>query len=267
VAVGDTGDGSAQAAALGRRIRANRPAFLLHLGDLAYQVGSVAEFDARFFRPYRRLLARVPLFPTPGNHDLRRRSVYRTVFAPVGDGPGLHYAFDWGSAHFASVASPAVGDDGGAAAGWLTTDLAGGGVGPWRVVFLHEPLYTSTGKYTTAGLRAALEPVIEAAGVDLVLAGHAHLYERALPVCEHLRDASVLHVTAGGGNRSLDRASPHPNFARSASVMSYLRVHVDPDRVDIRAIALDRSVLDHVRRVRGARVPCRAEGWPAPRSK
>src|SRR5437016_3317429 len=80
-AVGDTGDGSRAAAALARRILAGRPAFLVHLGDMAYPGGSARDYAAEFFRPYGRLLRRVPLMPTPGNHDLRPRSVYRDLLA------------------------------------------------------------------------------------------------------------------------------------------------------------------------------------------
>src|SRR5207253_1706012 len=53
-AVGDTGDGSREAAALARRILAGRPAFLVHLGDMAYPSSRTPTLDARFFRPYRR---------------------------------------------------------------------------------------------------------------------------------------------------------------------------------------------------------------------
>src|SRR5207248_9794601 len=101
-AVGDTGDGSRAAAALARRILAGRPAFLVHLGDMAYPGGTAPQYAAEFFRPYRRLLRRVPLMPTPGNHDLRPRSVYRDLFSPAADGEnsaGPHYSFDWGAGH------------------------------------------------------------------------------------------------------------------------------------------------------------------------
>jgi hypothetical protein len=266
---GDTGDGSVQAAALARRILAGRPAFFVHLGDFAYPKGTASQFDARFFRPFRRLLARVPIFPTPGNHDLRARSVYRTLFAPAADrddGDGPRYAFDWGPAHLVSVASPAVAKASPTLA-WLGEDLAATSGRPWRIVFLHEPVYTSGTKATVAGLRAALEPVLEKAGVELVLTGHEHFYERSLPACQYVREASVLHVISGGGNDNLDAERTHPNFARVLSTPHYVRVHVTPERLDIRAIGLDGHVLDHAHRRRGERVACRADGWPLPRDR
>src|SRR5206468_12839528 len=82
-AVGDTGDGSRAAAALARRILAGRPAFLVHLGDMAYPSGRAPTLDARFFRPYRRVLARVPLSPPPGTHDLAGRRAYAPPPAPT----------------------------------------------------------------------------------------------------------------------------------------------------------------------------------------
>jgi hypothetical protein len=269
-AVGDTGDGSPEAARLARRVLAGRPDFLIHLGDFAYRRGKVAEFATRFFRPYRRLLRRVPIMPTPGNHDLVRGSVYRDLFASTADDERTdapHYAFDWGAAHFASVAFPEFARDAKSTDSWLATDLAGVPAARWRVVFLHEPSYTAGGKATVAGLRETFEPVVEAAHVDLVLAGHQHFYERGRPTCAFTRDAAVLHVTSGGGGANLDPAAVHPNFARSISATHYLRVRVTADALEIRAIDLAGHVLDRVRRRRGDRVACVSGGWPAAREK
>jgi hypothetical protein len=269
-AVGDTGDGSPEAARLARRVLAGHPDFLVHLGDFAYRRGTVSETATRFFRPYERLLRRVPIMPTPGNHDLVGRSVYRDLFAPAADGEsagGPHYAFDWGAAHFDSVSSPEF--ERGAAPGvaWLRDDLAAVPAGRWRVVFLHEPPYTAGAKATVPGLRATLEPVLEAAHVDLVLAGHQHFYERGRPTCGYTRDAAVLHVTSGGGGANLDPAVPHANFAGAVSATHYLRVRVTPDALDLRAVDVDGRVLDHVRRRRSDAPACVAGGWPPPRER
>jgi Calcineurin-like phosphoesterase len=266
--VGDSGDGSPQAAALARRVLAGRPAFLIHLGDMAYGYASRAALDGRFFHPYRRTLARVPLFPTPGNHDLHRHSVYRAVFAPTtsDDEPhGPHYAFDWGSAHFVSVSSTEFSGTNGA--GWLADDLASARARPWRIVFLHEPVFGPGGKWVSRGLRGTLEPIVEAGRVDLLLAGHEHLYERGEPACAYVRDAAVLPIVSGGGGAALDRATSHPNFPRIVSATHYLRIAVTRDWLDVRAITPQGKVLDRVRLRRDSRPPCRSGGWPRPREK
>jgi len=264
-AVGDSGDGSVVADRLAQRILAGRPAFLVHLGDMAYPRGSPPHLQHEFFAPYARLLSRVPLFTTPGNHDLAKHTVYREVFAPFRDGEGVartQYAFDWGDARFAVVSSAEFPKGGEAATRWLAGELTLAPPGAWRFVILHEPLYTSGRKRVTRGLRASLEPVLEAAHVDLVLAGHEHLYERALPACEYVPDARVLEVISGGGGANLDQGRTHPNFARTISATHYLRVRVTREWVDIRAVGVDGQTLDRAHLRRGEEQACRSSGWP-----
>ena len=261
--VGDSGDGSPQARALARRIRAGRPDFLVHLGDMAYTHGNAEEFAHRFFGPYRRLLARVPIFPTPGNHDIAHQDVYARVFAPIPgmESPRLTYSFDWAGTHLVSLRYRYFGMDDTA---WLTADLAAASALRWRFVFLHEPVYPASHKRVATGLRARLEPLLEAADVALLLAGHQHVYARSEPACEHVPGAQLVQLTSGGGGASLDRATPSANFARVASVTHYLRVSVTPDALVVRAIGLGGHVIDRLRRRRGAPVPCRSGGWPEP---
>ena len=259
--VGDSGHGGRVAKAIARHIRAAHPAFLLHVGDLAYTHGTVTEVARRFFPPYRDTLRRVPFYPTPGNHDLFARSIYRDLFAPAADGGPAgpyRYHFTWGPAAVVSLSAPE------AAAG--APGLAGDfGAGPaWRIVFLHEPLYTAGWKRVEPGLRAAFGPVVEAAGVDLVLAGHQHFYERSEPSCEFSSTARVSHVTSGGGSgpQFLDPIRRHANFPFAASVPHFLRVRVSPDRLEVRAVGADGRTIDRLRRQRGVDPGCRAQGWP-----
>src|SRR5262249_61548215 len=67
--VGDSGHGGIAARAIARHIRAAHPAFLIHVGDLAYPDGTVSDLARAFFPPYRATLRRAPLFPTPGHPD------------------------------------------------------------------------------------------------------------------------------------------------------------------------------------------------------
>lgn len=264
--VGDSGDGSPQAAALARRILASRPAFLLHLGDLAYDDGSARRLDRRFFHPYGALLARTPFFPTPGNHDLHSSSAFFQVFGPAGPTRAHpHYAFEWGGTRFVALASRRLSDGDGPH--WLADTLADARADQWRVVFLHEPPLMLGGKSVSRGLRDTVEPLLEAGKADLVLAGHVHLYARAEPACAYVAGASVLEMISGGGGRNLDPAVAAPNFPRVESRTHFLRVDVTPAAIDVRAVDLAGHVVEHVRLRRGAAVACRSGGWPVAREK
>ena len=266
--VGDSGDLSPEAAALARRIRAGRPDFLIHTGDLAYPNGTIRQLDRRFFRPYRRVLERMPLYTTPGNHDLTSRSAYASAFAPVlaGTRAGKSYAFEWAGAHFLSVPSPDVAAPDTPAARWLTRQLASLPRDAWRTVFVHEPPYSPGDKRVTPRLRAVLPPILQAAHVDLLLAGHDHLYARSEPICDVVADARLVEVISGGGGADLGRAPEERrgNFPVVASKTHYVRITMSPDVVDIRAVGIDGATLDRARHRRGADSPCRADGWAPP---
>ena len=268
--VGDTGDGSPVARALARRILAGRPAFLVHLGDFSYAGAGAAGYERAFFRPYRRLLARVPLYPTPGNHDIVSRSIYRTLFAPAADmddRAGPRYAFAWGDGVFASVSSMGIAA-GGVGARWLGETLRGAPAGSWRIVLLHEPPYAPGTKWVTLGLRRTLQEIFDGdAPPQLVLAGHAHRYARSLPICNGTPNGGTLEIISGGGGANLDPPSTQQNFPVALSVTHYARVTVGETSLDVRAVDVDGRTRDHVRIGRGVPVDCRRDGWPLPIEK
>ena len=264
--VGDSGDLSPAASALARRILAGRPDFLIHLGDFAYPNGTARQLDRRFFRPYRRLLERVPLYPTPGNHDMSSRSAYGLAFPPLPDEPrsGKSYAFAWAGAELIAVSSPEVAASQATTTAWLEERLSHLPREAWRIVFLHEPPYSPGEKRITPGIRAALAPILQAAHVDLLLAGHEHLYARSEPICDVVPDSRLVEVISGGGGADLGegRERRRANFPVVESRTHYVRVTVSADVVELRAIGTDGRTFDRVRRPRGGG-PCRAEGWPA----
>src|SRR4029453_5706499 len=64
---------------------------------------------------------------------------------------------------------------------WLEKQLAASG-SDWKIAFFHHPLYSSGGRHgSDLQLREQLEPLFLKYGVDIVLAGHEHFYERIKP--------------------------------------------------------------------------------------
>lgn len=75
---------------------------------------------------------------------------------------------------------------------------------PWCIVSFHAPWYsTYMGSYKeNAEMQHHIEPLLKEFGVDLVLSGHVHAYDRSTPVYKYKTDTcGPIHVTIGdGGN-------------------------------------------------------------------
>ncbi len=90
------------------RIRADKPDFVLHTGDIVAN-GSNPDDWQRFFEIEKELLRDVPFYPTLGNHERNAPAYFKYFVFPNGD--GHRYSFDWGSAHFAVIDSNEVGEN------------------------------------------------------------------------------------------------------------------------------------------------------------
>lgn len=184
----------------------NPATLMLLLGDNAYYTGTDAEFQAEFFEPYSTtLLKNHILFPVPGNHDYysssrasRTGAYYKNFTMPtagecggVASGTEAYYSYDWGNVHFISMDSHGTEspdhsrlyDTLGAQVTWLKKDLAAN-TKPWVIVCFHHPPYTMGGHNSDkedelVKIRENFIPILERFGVDLVLNGHSHDYERS----------------------------------------------------------------------------------------
>ncbi len=168
---------------------------LLATGDLAYSSGSNPQFQENFFQPYAALLRNTPVWPTYGNHDARRWAYFKIFNLPANAEAGgvasateYYYSLDYGSVHVVVLDSHAtVLSKGGRMYDWLQRDLQATQQ-PWLIAMFHHPPYTkgthdsdswrdSWGRMVE--MRKNYLPLLEQYGVDLVLSGHSHMYERS----------------------------------------------------------------------------------------
>jgi 3',5'-cyclic AMP phosphodiesterase CpdA len=182
---------------------------LITLGDNAYSYGLDAEFQAEFFDIYKDdILKYYKLYPTPGNHDYgnsdantaKRDNAYFSSFdlptngecGGLASGTEAYYSFDVGNVHLISLDSYGREDGNttklydtlGAQTLWVKNDLAAN-TKRWVVVYFHHPPYTMTSHNSDAeagdlgAMRENFIRILERYGVDVVLCGHSHGYERS----------------------------------------------------------------------------------------
>jgi len=171
----------------------------LHVGDMAYTHGREEEFQRAFFDMYQATLQQAVCWPSMGNHEgkmsdglIQTGPYYDAYVSPaqgeaggVVSGTEAYYSFDYGQAHFICLNSYDVDRSAEAAmARWLRTDLQATNA-DWLVVFFHHPPYTkgshdSDREIELIEMREQIMPILEAYGVDMVLTGHSHIYERSM---------------------------------------------------------------------------------------
>ena len=246
--VGDSGTGSKAQWAVAGVLERMKPDLILHTGDVVYPKGDDADYDPKFFAPYRRIIEGVPIFPSLGNHDVETKNgspYLENFYLPPNDldGTGRYYSFDWGNAHFVALDSELYYDDDGGdperQKAWLERDL-GETRQPWKVVFFHRPPYSSSEHGSDLMVREDLEPTLARHGVNLVFSGHDHDYERTVQI------KGVTYVVTGGGGKDLYEAGESEWTAFSRSTHHAVRVRVDGDRLLLEAVEPTGAVVDRL---------------------
>ena len=184
---------------------------LLMLGDNAYETGTDSEYQVAVFDMYPTILRKSVLWPTIGNHDTAQSSnppaslPYFAMFTlptnaqagGMASGTEKYYSFDYANIHFICLDSMTSDRSStGPMATWLRSDLASS-TRQWTIAFWHHPPYSrgshnSDTETNLVEMRQIFLPILEDGGVDLVLAGHSHSYERSYLIDGHYGTASTF---------------------------------------------------------------------------
>jgi acid phosphatase type 7 len=206
----------------------------LMLGDNAYNSGTDSEYQKAVFDMYPTYLAQSVVWPTLGNHDAIGASsstlsgpYYDSFTLPrqgeaggVASGTEAYYSFDFGNIHFVCLNSWDVNrTPSGPMLTWLEQDLMAN-TQDWTVAFWHSPPYSkgshdSDSEDDLIDMRENALPILESLGIDLVLCGHSHSYERSMLLDGHYGSSNTLigamKVDDGDGRIGSDGAYAKPS--------------------------------------------------------
>jgi hypothetical protein len=185
------------------------------------------------------LASRFPVLTTAGNHEYGSAEAFQSYRmrypTPYRQSKSTHVSY-WGKevgpVHIIALCSYAHYSEESLQYAWLSNYLASSidrQRTPWVIVMLHTPFYSSNQVHWMEGelMRQSMEELLYEAGVDVVIAGHVHSYERTFPLRNNVVDAcGPTHVTIGdGGNYEGPAASwrMDPNTPDGAPVWSAFR--------------------------------------------
>jgi len=280
---------------------------LLMLGDNAYETGTDSEYQVAVFDMYPTVLRRSVLWPTIGNHDTAQSSnppaslPYFAMFTlptnaqagGMASGTEKYYSFDYGNIHFICLDSMTSDRSStGPMATWLRADLASS-TRQWTIAFWHHPPY-SKGSHNSdtetelVQMRQTFLPILEEAGVDLVLAGHSHSYERSYLIDGHYGASSTftnamkkdggsgrpdgtgaytkptlgpgthegaVYAVAGSSGQTSGGLLNHPAMFISLNNLGSMVLDVNGNTLDAKFLRENGEVWDYFRIVKGAVAP------------
>lgn len=206
------------------------PDVMLFGGDNAYNDGTEMEYEVAVFQTYANFLNKVSVWSTLGNHDARsafsdtltgphfdsfdfpRSGEANRPGAGLASGTEAYYSFDHGLAHIVCLDSEDsdVGSSGPMAT-WLAQDIANARTAgqQWLLAFWHHPPYTkgshnSDSESKLITMRQVFLPILEQGGVDVVMSGHSHVYERSVLLDSHYGSSTTYNsashrVQSGSG--------------------------------------------------------------------
>ena len=275
-ALGDFGNGSVDQGQVLQSYQnylgASRNDMWIWLGDNAYYYGTDSEYTSQVFNVYGGIFRSWNFYPAPGNHDYGQSGYqsaaalgtgfpYFSIFSlPVNavaggvpSGTEKYYSYNWGNVHFIALDSyGALNQPGSPMYNWLQSDLQNNHQ-KWIIAYWHHPPYSkgthnSDTEVELIDMRQNIVPLLEQYGVDLVLNGHSHTYERsffmhghygneasfdstmivqsgdgsAVPYIKDLNHNGTVYAVCGVGGQV--SASSTPGYPHNAMIASYTSV-------------------------------------------
>jgi len=210
VAAGDIADCASEGDEATARLVGGIEGTVLTLGDNAYPDGTAQDFEECYEPSWGQFKERTR--PAPGNHEYETggSSAYFDYFGDAaGDPDKGYYSYELGGWHFVALNSN-CGEvlrcgPGSPQGRWLEEDLAANDDKACTLAYFHHPLFTS-GSYRPGIERVErLWEIFYDAGVDVVLNGHDHNYQRFAPQDPQGRadpEDGIREFVVGTGGRS-----------------------------------------------------------------
>lgn len=270
-AIGDMGTTRAAGDAV-RTIGEAAPDLVFHVGDVSYAGGDPLTWKA-WFDLVEPVASRIPWVPALGNHegdvmgltrdeasviDPNEQAFFQQRFPLPGDDFWYSFRYDQGvKVHFLALDTFSWITVPEEERPWLEAELARAADADWVIAYLHEPPYSSNDNHgSSPRAHEAFVDVLEAAGVDLVVTGHDHHYERTHVLRgdevvfrgnESEKGAGTVYLVTGGGGASLYTEfidQPEWSAFREA-VHHVVLLDITSERLSARAVATeDGRVVD-----------------------
>jgi predicted phosphodiesterase len=239
-AVGDGGEPGPPLDAVSREVRelsrGDPYDALVLLGDNVYPDGDPEGLEETVFQPFGPLLfGGTALLAVLGNHDVQAGHG-RAQLEALGQS-GRFWARTFGSEVLIVGLDSNEPDDREQRA--FLEDTLKGATARWKIVVLHHPPYSAGREKSDKEVRRAFSPLFSRYGVQLVLSGHSHDYQRSVPV------DGVTYIVSGAGSKK-HKTGKADFTEESFATYHFLDISTFPNELVVRAVDSEGRVADQV---------------------
>jgi hypothetical protein len=236
--IGDSGSGDPEQFDVANQMARFRAKFpfdhVIMLGDNIYGGQGAQDLVKKFSQPYKALLdAGVTFHASLGNHDdpvNRRYPLWNMGGQP-------YYSFAVQNVRFFSLDSNQVDQK---ELAWLDTALKNAQE-DWKICYFHHPLYSDGRTHgSSVDVRVVFEPRFVANGVNVVFAGHDHIYERITP-------QKGIYYFVEGASGQLRKGDARPSAMNAKAFdqdMTFMLVEIDGNRLSFQTVSRTGATID-----------------------
>ena len=237
-AIGDAGSGDPEQYDIANQMTRLHAKFpfdrVIMLGDNIYGGQGPDDLVKKFSQPYKALLdAGVKFYASLGNHDDPANRRY-----PLWNmGGNLYYTHATKNVRFFALDSNRVDK---AEMTWLEIELKNA-TEDWKICYFHHPLYSDGDRHGSAvDVRVLFEPLFLTYGVNVVFAGHDHIYERITP-------QKGIHHFVEGASGQLRKGNTTPSALTAKyydTDQSFMIVEIDGNQLFFQTISRTGATVD-----------------------
>jgi len=254
--IGDNGTGDTPQYEVAAEMEAYRKVvgydFVTMMGDNIYGSHKPKDIERKFETPYKPLLdAGVKFYACLGNHDDSNETLYK-LFNMDGQ---HYYSFKKGDVQFFVLDSNYMDSK---QLDWIQNQLSGS-TAKWKIAYFHHPLY-SDGRFhgPDLDLRKQLMPIFEKYGLNVVLSGHDHVYERFKP-----EDGIYFFLVGNSGELRYHNLRPGSNIMAAGfdTDRTFMLVEISGDKLYFQTVSRTGQTVDSgtLQRQPKAQAPIQAE--------
>ncbi len=226
-------------AAIGAALAESKPEWWIHVGDLVYPKGEQKHYRTGFFEPFAEALRSGACYPVLGNHDVRADAgaAFTENFVLPGESDH-HFTFRDGPLRVIGVDFNSTVTSDHPSYRYLQYQLERV-TEPWIIVVSHFPVHSVYREAPREDLLNVYLPLCKKHGVDLILSGHDHNYQR------FGQPGELIEIVSGGGGKSLYDVKHRPEgLAVAQKAYHYCKVEIDGPVLRLEAVGIDGAMLD-----------------------